>query len=152
MPVPKNTVHLRVAIIAALLLIVTALHYLTTTQLVNAHDVYRRLYYVPIVFGGLWFALRGGMTTSILASLLYMPHVLFHWQHNPTIALEQYLEIILYNVIGCLTGFLAERERRQLEGWMDRSMGSASAGRTSRRFMSLCPSTPLSEASRDEPE
>jgi signal transduction histidine kinase len=68
---------------------------------------------VPIVLGGVWFALRGGIVTAILASLLYMPHVLFHWQHNPTIALEQYLEIILYNVIGCLTGFLAQRERQQ---------------------------------------
>ena len=110
---PKKTFYLRLSIITALLLLVTALHYLTTTQMVNAHDVYRRLYYVPIVLGGVWFALRGGIVTAILASLLYMPHVLFHWQHNPTIALEQYLEIVLYNVIGCLTGFLAQRERQQ---------------------------------------
>ena len=109
----KKTFYLRLTIIAALLLLVTALHYLTTTQEAQAHDIYRRLYYVPIVLGGVWFALRGGIVTSILASLLYMPHVLFHWQHNPTIALEQYLEIVLYNVIGCLTGFLAQRERQQ---------------------------------------
>jgi two-component system sensor histidine kinase HydH len=105
--------YLRLTIIAGLLLLVTALHYLTTTQMVNAHDVYRRLYYVPIVLGGVWFAMRGGIVTATLASLLYMPHVLFHWQHNPTIALEQYLEIVLYNIIGCLTGFLAQRERQQ---------------------------------------
>ena len=110
---PQKTFYLRLTIIAGLLLLVTALHYLTTTQEVKAHDIYRRLYYVPIVLGGVWFALRGGIVTSILASLLYMPHVLFHWQHHPTIALEQYLEIVLYNVIGCLTGFLAQRERQQ---------------------------------------
>ncbi len=109
----KKTFYLHLAIIAVLLILVTALHYLTTTQLVKAHDIYRRLYYVPIVLGGVWFALRGGMVTAILASLLYMPHVLFHWQHNSTIALEQYLEIVLYNVIGCLTGFLVQRERQQ---------------------------------------
>jgi two-component system sensor histidine kinase HydH len=113
MPDPQKSNRLRLAIIAGLLLLVTALHYFTTTQMVNAHDVYRRLYYVPIVLGGVWFALRGGIVTSILVSLLYMPHVLFHWQHQPGIALEQYLEIALYNVIGCLTGFLAERERQQ---------------------------------------
>jgi len=113
MPSLLKANRLRLSIIAGLLLAVTAMHYLTTTQLVNAHDVYRRLYYVPIVLGGVWFALRGGIVTSILASLLYMPHVLFHWQHHPSIALEQYLEIVLYNVIGCLTGFLAEREREQ---------------------------------------
>lgn len=109
----KKILYSRLIIIASLLILITALHYLTTTQLVNAHDVYRRLYYVPIVFGGLWFGFRGGVTTSILASLLYMPHVLFHWQHQPAIALEQYLEIVLYNVIGGLTGFLAQREQKQ---------------------------------------
>lgn len=113
MPVNRKTLFLRLAIIAGCLLLVTALHYLTTTRMVGAHDVYRRLYYVPIVLGGVWFALRGGALTAIVASLLYMPHVLFHWQHQPTIALEQYLEIILYNVIGCLTGFLSQRERQQ---------------------------------------
>ena len=113
MPDTRKATRLRLAIIAGLLLVVTAMHYLTTTQLVNAHDVYRRLYYVPIVLGGVWFALRGGIVTAILASLLYVPHVLFHWQHQPSIALEQYLEIVLYNVIGCLTGFLVERERQQ---------------------------------------
>jgi signal transduction histidine kinase len=109
----RKTYYLRLAIIAGLLLLITALHYLTTTQKVGAHDVYRRLYYVPIVLGGLWFALRGGILTSILTSLLYMPHVLFHWQHHPSIGLEQYLEIVLYNVIGGLTGFLAQREHQQ---------------------------------------
>jgi signal transduction histidine kinase len=113
MQVPKKTLRLRVAIIAGSLLSVTAMHYLTTTQLDGAHDVYRRLYYVPIILGGVWFALRGGIATSMLASLIYMPHVLLHWQNNPSIALEQYLEIVLYNVIGCLTGFLAQRERQQ---------------------------------------
>ena len=113
MQVDNRTITIRVAVIAGLLLMVTALHYLTTTQQVGAHDVYRRLYYVPIVLGGVWFALRGGIATSVLASLLYVPHVLFHWQHHPEMALEQYLEIVLYNVIGCLTGFLAQRERQQ---------------------------------------
>lgn len=113
MPVPQKTVYLRLAIIAGSLLLVTSLHYLTTTQEVNAHDIYRRLYYVPIVLGGIWFALRGGIATAIIASLLYTPHVLYHWQHHPSIALEQYLEIVLYNVIGCITGFLVQRERQQ---------------------------------------
>ena len=63
MPSLLKANRLRLSIIAGLLLAVTAMHYLTTTQLVNAHDVYRRLYYVPIVLGGVWFALRGGIVT-----------------------------------------------------------------------------------------
>jgi len=113
MLISRKNFYLRLAIIAALLLVITALHYLTTTQKVNAHDIYRRLYYVPIVLGGVWFALRGGMVTAIIASLLFMPHVIFQWHHHPANDPEQYLEIILYNVIGCLTGVLAQRERQQ---------------------------------------
>lgn len=113
MQTAQKTFYLRLAIIAGSVLLITALHYLTTTQKVNAHDIYRRLYYVPIVLGGLWFALRGGIVTAIVASLLFMPHVMFQWHHHPASDPEQYLEIVLYNVIGCLTGFLAQREREQ---------------------------------------
>ncbi|MDT8440299.1 MAG: ATP-binding protein [Desulfuromonadales bacterium] len=104
---------IRLSIVALLLLAVTALHYLTATQHGYAHDIYRRLYYIPIVLGGLWFSLRGGVVTALITSALYMPHVLFQWGYHPVPRLEQYLEIILYNVIGLLTGFLAGRERQQ---------------------------------------
>lgn len=113
MQLGKKTLYMRLAIIAGSVLLITALHYLTTTQKVNAHDIYRRLYYVPIVLGGVWFALRGGIATAIVASLLFMPHVIFQWHHHPASDPEQYLEIVLYNVIGGLTGFLAQRERQQ---------------------------------------
>ncbi|PLX73887.1 MAG: sensor histidine kinase [Desulfuromonas sp.] len=96
-----------------LLATISGLHYLTTTQHDEAHDIYRRLYYIPIVLGGMWFALRGGVSTALVASVIYMPHVLYQWNHSPEIQLEQYLEIVLYNVIGFLTGFLTKRERDQ---------------------------------------
>lgn len=103
----------RMAIIIGMLVVISALHYLTTLQHEHAHDIYRRLYYVPIVLGGLWFTLRGGLGTAIVASLLFLPHVVFQWGHHPVSQPEQYLEILLYNVIGGLTGFLSGREREQ---------------------------------------
>jgi len=104
---------IRLTVLLSLVLGITALHYLTTVQKAHFHDIYRRLYYVPIVLGGLWFALRGGLGTAIFVSILYAPHVVFQWGHNPTAAPEQYLEIFLYNVIGFLTGFLSQREQEQ---------------------------------------
>jgi hypothetical protein len=41
--------------------LITALHYLTGIQKAQFHDIYRRLYHIPIVLGGLWFTLRGGL-------------------------------------------------------------------------------------------
>lgn len=92
---------------------ITALHYSTTVHADHYHDIYRRLYYIPIVLGGLWFGLRGGVSTAIGVSLLYAPHVLFQWGHHVGLPLEQYLEMVLYNVIGCLTGFLSGKEQHQ---------------------------------------
>lgn len=92
---------------------VTSLHYMTTTQHSHLHDILRRLYYIPIILGGLWFALRGGLGIALLTSCVYAPHVLFQWGHLPTGHPEQYLEILLYNIIGLLTGSLAAREHRQ---------------------------------------
>jgi len=92
---------------------ITALHYSTTVHADHYHDIYRRLYYIPIVLGGLWFGLRGGIATAVGVSLLYAPHVLFQWGHHVGLPLEQYLEMVLYNVIGCLTGFLSGKEQHQ---------------------------------------
>ncbi len=108
-----STNVIRFTTLTILLLSITGLHYFTATHHDYAHDVYRRLYYIPIVLGGLWFTLRGGLGTAVVTSFLYLPHVVFQWGHHPTTSLEQYLEIVLYNVIGVLTGFLAGRERRQ---------------------------------------
>lgn len=93
--------------------VVTALHYLTGTEHSQIHGIYRRLYYVPIVLGGIWFYLRGGVGISLLVSVLYAPHVLFQWGHLPSDHIEQYLEILIYNTIGFLTGFLSAKEYGQ---------------------------------------
>lgn len=92
---------------------VTALHYLTATEHSQSHGIYRRLYYLPIVLGGIWFCLRGGVGIALLVSFLYAPHVLFQWGHLPSVHIEQYLEILIYNTIGFLTGFLSAKEHAQ---------------------------------------
>lgn len=109
----KNENRLRLVILVVMILVVTALHYLTSTEKSQFHDIYRRLYYVPIVLGGLWFLLKGGVATAIAISIIFAPHVVFQWGHHPGSEPEQYLEILLYNVIGLITGFLAQRERLQ---------------------------------------
>lgn len=104
---------IRLVIIFSLVVAISALHYLTSTAFHQYHDIYRRLYYIPIILGGLWFTVRGGLAVAVTVSVVYAPHVLLQWGHRPATELEQYLEILLYNVIGLLTGFLAHREQEQ---------------------------------------
>ena len=107
----KNSPRFRLVTIVALILVVTSMHYLTTTHRHEYHDIYRRLYYIPIVLGGMWYALRGGLLTSMTVSILYLPHVLIQWSHHPQIRLEQYLEILLYNLICLLYTSPSPRDR-----------------------------------------
>lgn len=109
---PRND-KIRLVLLLGMIAAITALHYLTGIEKAQVHDIYRRLYYIPIVFGGLWFLLKGGLGTSLLISMIYAPHVVFQWGHHPGSEPEQYLEILLYNVIGFICGFLAQRERLQ---------------------------------------
>jgi signal transduction histidine kinase len=112
MPPIKN---IRLPIAASSILGISLLHYLTPLHLPMLHDVFQRLYYLPIILSGLWFGLRGGLTASLAVSILYVPHILFQWGIHPSLELEKYLEILLYNVVGGVTGLLAQREEARRE-------------------------------------
>lgn len=111
---PKIKV-IRLLIIAISILGISLLHYLTPLHLPMLHDIFQRLYYLPIIFSGLWFGLRGGLISSLAVSIMYAPHILFQWGAHPSLELEKYLEILLYNVVGGLTGLLSQREETRRE-------------------------------------
>lgn len=97
-------------IIIQLILIfsVTALHYFTSLQQWAIHDFYRRLYYIPIIFGAFKFRLKGGVLVAVTISFLYSPHIFLFWGIENIIFLNQLLEIIMFLFIGSTTGYLVE--------------------------------------------
>jgi len=98
------------------IILISAAHYGTGSHITWAHDVLRRLYYIPIVLGAFAFGLRGALVASILTSIVYLPHAFFpshHHHHDPGASIEKILEILLYNVIAIITGVLADREFRE---------------------------------------
>ncbi len=105
--------RLRAGLIVISIFLISLAHYSTDTQLHLYHDVFRRLYYLPIFMGALWFGVKGGLGASLLCSILYAPHVIFQWKLLPALELEKYLEIVLFNIVGAVTGLLAERLNRQ---------------------------------------
>lgn len=101
-------------VIVACILSITTLHLLTPMWRVTLHQVYQRLYYVPIVAAAFLFGLRGGVLTALFASLAYLPHVILQWHHTEyNYALNQYAEIVLFNFIGIVTGILGDRSREE---------------------------------------
>ena len=95
-------------------LVITVLHYRTGAEHDWVHDVLRRLYYLPILFAAFSGGLRGGVTVSVFASLVYLPHAFTSLLvQDPADALEKGLEILLYNIVAVVAGMLVDRERRE---------------------------------------
>lgn len=107
----KKQLIYRAGFVFILIIAITALHYLTLREETVRHLVYRELYFLPIILLGLWFGLGGGLIASLLITVLYIPSIP-SWsssalmEHN----LGYFLEIILFNVVGPLVGWLRNRE------------------------------------------
>lgn len=99
--------------IVAAVLVISALHYLASTHTILVHEILRRLYYVPIVIAAMRFGVQGGLAISLLATALYLPHIVLAWSSWPVFEVGQYGEIVLFNVVGAVTGIMADRLRSE---------------------------------------
>ncbi len=101
----------RAAVIAACILAVSVAHYATDPGHFLLHNLYQRLYYVPILLACSWFGLRGGLLASVCCAILYAPHIVIHWRHIAAYQASQALEIPMFVVVAVIAGFLSDRER-----------------------------------------
>ncbi|SNB44734.1 nitrogen regulation protein NR(II) [Geobacter sp. DSM 9736] len=111
----KKSPYPRIALLSGCIVGISLLHYLTPLHLPMLHDIFQRLYYIPIILAAFWFGLRGGIISALVVSVFYVPHILFQWGLVPSIELEKFLEIVLYNVVGGITGFLSQKEESRRE-------------------------------------
>ncbi|MBU0553723.1 hypothetical protein KKF91_01925 [Myxococcota bacterium] len=96
----------------ALMAAITLGHYLTNPAWVTSHNVYRRLYYLPVVLSAFGGGLRGGLGAALLVALAYVPHAfLLHHHRDPAPTMDKLMELLLYGLVGGLTGLLVERQR-----------------------------------------
>lgn len=103
----------RPLILLSFIICISMLHYFTPLKLPYLHDIFQRLYYLPIILAALWYGFRGGLLCALVVSIAYAPHLLFQWGGHLTMEMEKYLEILMYNVVGSVTGLLSQRERER---------------------------------------
>ena len=111
--VHTRTEHLLPLGLGALVGGISLLHYSTSIDSILLHEVFKRLYYVPIVVAAMAYGVRGGLATSVLASVLYVPHIAFDWRGWPALEVEQYGEVMLFNIVAAVAGLLADRLRAE---------------------------------------
>jgi signal transduction histidine kinase len=100
-------------IIAGLVILVTVLHYSTPTMKWQYHLIFMQSYFIPIILGAFQFGIRGGLGTAIAVSFLYFPHIMLQWGGLIEGNLMRFLQIVLFNVIGYLTGLKAQNEKEE---------------------------------------
>lgn len=109
----RRVTLMRVSVVVASMMVTTLLHYLTPPSSLLWHNLFQRLYYVPIVYAAIYFGWRGGLLVSGCSAICYIPHIALAWHHLPDYAENQYAEVIVFLMVGLVTGVLADRERKR---------------------------------------
>lgn len=114
-----NSNNAKIALIGAAVVGVTGLHYLTLSELRYDHTFFRLLYYVPLVFAGLWYGLRGTMAVCAAVIALYTPYMLVQWHGFSVEDFDKLMEGVLFTAIAILLGILMDREKRHVTALME---------------------------------
>jgi signal transduction histidine kinase len=102
--------------IGLVIVLITVLHFLTPLDQIVWHEVYQRLYYIPIIAAALLYGWRGGLSASLFTTVIYVPHIFLHWQHGHfDYSINQYAEIVIFNFVGGIMGALGDRLRQARE-------------------------------------
>lgn len=105
--------RLRAALVVAGIAATSAGHYLTPPEHLLWHNVFQRLYYLPIVYAAIQFGTPGGLLAAALSAVCYIPHIVLTWHGWRQYSAHQYAEIVLFFLVATVTGMLADRSRRR---------------------------------------
>ncbi len=108
----RHASYLRGSMVAAGIISASLLHFFTPPHFIFWHNVFQRLYYIPIIYAAIYFGIRGGLAASLFAAVLYIPHIIRAWHPMPDYAMNQYAEIVLFFLVGSITGILADADRK----------------------------------------
>jgi signal transduction histidine kinase len=102
----------RYSAILAAILVISVLHFRTSTDYRYLHEIYQRLYYIPILLAAYWYGPLWGIVSASLTSLLYIFHIERDWSHIPVYSFNQYAEIFLFHALALIIGLLSRKDKR----------------------------------------
>jgi two-component system, NtrC family, sensor histidine kinase HydH len=108
----KRMESLRIGAVILGILGITLAHYFIPSSLILWHNIFQRLYYLPIIFAAISFGWLGGTAASLFTAVCYIPHIIIAWRSFPGYVYNQYAEIVVFFLVGLITGLLADRERK----------------------------------------
>lgn len=124
----------RILLISFLIAAVSFAYYFTFAE--NVHNpeyayyrtLFRDLYFLPLILAGLWFGLRGAISTSLAITAIYAPFLLMSWHGLAPADFRRVLELLVFNCVSAVLGALSDREKAR-EKALRESENLASIGR-----------------------
>jgi len=101
---------------------ISVLHYVAPVHAHHLHDIYRRLYYLPIILAAFHGGLRGGLIAAAVVCAAYAPHAFGQISHDPASDMQKILEMVLYFAVGTTTGAIVSRLKKT-QGNLQESLG-----------------------------
>lgn len=101
------------SLVAIFVIIISTLHYITPTTKGHLHLIYLQSYFIPVLIAAFRFGARGGLGVAFAISLIYVPHIMLQWLGNTEHTLLGILQIIMFNIIGYVTGLKAQKEKSE---------------------------------------
>ena len=102
--------NIKMPVIGGLLILIFCLQYSAIIYAPLYHDSIRYLYVIPVIAGGYFFYLRGGIILGILSALSSSVHIFLH---GNIIYADLILQMLIFCIIGGVTGFLAGNDKKK---------------------------------------
>ena len=125
--------EVKIILLAVLVGGTTFSYYFTEWKVHHYHVVYQGLYFLSVMLAGFWFALWGGLATSLSITMLLLPFTITHWNGFSADDFNSVMELVLYNVVVVILGSLRDQERIVPEAFA-RGRKVGSHGKNSFRF------------------
>ena len=102
-----------VGLIALFQVCLVALTVIVPSSYVTAHNILHHLNFLPLMFAGMIFGVRGAACAALFAAVINAPVIARHWAEWPMDAKDQIVELSIFSAAGLIAGFLSDRERAQ---------------------------------------
>ncbi|MGK5091550.1 ATP-binding protein [Deltaproteobacteria bacterium TL4] len=77
------------------------------------HEILQRSYYIPIIYAAYRYGIKISLCTSLFTGLIYFLNAPEHVKNSYFLQMNQYAEILMFQVMGITTGLFADSEKKQ---------------------------------------
>lgn len=100
----------KLLLIAALITLISILHYSTPHAKGIEHLIYRELYLIPIVLAAFWFGMKGSLIFSIITAAIYLPLAFRSSNQITAYYVSNFTQVAIFIVFSVILGWIRDRD------------------------------------------